>query len=156
MIDLVKKFFSSNREEPHASRTDITHDIRVATCALLLEMASIDGKFTNDEKKNILSILERDYDLSREYINELIKISENELKGSIDLWQFTNLINQNYSLEEKVNVLKMVWEIAYTDGKLDCHEDYLVHKISNLFRLNHKQLIDVKLEVLNKRKIEHH
>ena len=77
-----------------------------------------------------------------------MKSSKKELDGSIDLWQFTNLINENYSLEEKLDVLKMVWEIAYADGKLDCHEDYLVHKFANLLRLNHKQLINVKLEVL--------
>ena len=43
----------------------------------------------------------------------------------------------------------MVWEIIYTDGILDKHEDYLVHKLANLLRLSHEQLIEAKLKVLH-------
>ena len=77
------------------------------------------------------------------------RIQVKELKGSIDLWQFTNLINQNYSLEEKIRIIEMVWKIAYADGKLDKHEDYFLHKLSNLLRLTQKQLIEAKLKILN-------
>jgi uncharacterized tellurite resistance protein B-like protein len=42
----------------------------------------------------------------------------------------------------------MVWEIAYTDGKLDKYEDYLVHKLAKLLHLTHKQLIEAKLRVI--------
>jgi uncharacterized tellurite resistance protein B-like protein len=77
----------------------------------------------------------------------LLEASNEELKGSIDLWQFTNLINHNYSIEEKIRVVEMVWNVVYADGKLDKHEDYLVHKLATLFRLTHKQLIEAKLKV---------
>ena len=151
MIDLVKKFFNASKNEPQLqNREDITHDIRVATCAILLEMANIDGEFSDPERKNIIERLQKDYELSDEYVTELIKTSKQELEGSIDLWQFTNLINQNYTLEEKIRIIELVWEIAYTDGHLDQHEDYLAHKLANLLRLNHKQLIDAKLKILNK------
>ena len=41
----------------------------------------------------------------------------------------------------------MVWELAYTDGRLDKHEDYLVHKLAQLLRLDHRQLIEAKLKI---------
>ena len=71
------------------------------------------------------------------------------MNRSIDLWQFTNLINQNYSTDEKLQIIETMWKIVYADGRLDKHEDYLVHKLSNLLRLTHKQLIDAKLRVKN-------
>ena len=152
MIELVKKFFSketiATSTLPEPSR-DTSHDVRVATCALLLEMAHIDGEFSDSEKEQILQTLRDVYGLSQEAIAELLKAAEEELKGSIDLWQFTNLINQNYSLEEKVGIIEMVWRLAYADGTLDKHEDYLLHKMANLLRLTHKQLIDAKLKVLH-------
>ena len=43
----------------------------------------------------------------------------------------------------------MVWKIAYADGRLDKHEDYLVHKLAKLLRLTHNQLIDAKLKIIH-------
>ena len=148
MIDRLKKFFAkigsddSPRQETHSD-----HDIRVATCALFLEMANIDGEFSEMERRHVVSILKRDFGLSDEEAGSLLDASEEELKGSIDLWQFTNLINQNYSMDEKIRIIESIWEIVYTDGKLEKHEDYLAHKLANLLRLTHKQLIEAKLKV---------
>jgi uncharacterized tellurite resistance protein B-like protein len=149
MIELVKKFFSKESMSPMPEQRSVTsHDVRVATCALFLEMAHIDGEFNDSEKEQIIQTLKEDHGLSSEAVAELLKAAKEELKGSIDLWQFTNLINQNYSLEEKIRIMEMVWQLAYTDGTLDKHEDYLLHKMANLLRLTHKQLIEAKLKVL--------
>jgi uncharacterized tellurite resistance protein B-like protein len=113
-----------------------------------MEMAHIDGEFSDSEKEKIIQTLKEEHGLSEEAVAELLKAAKEELKGSIDLWQFTNLINQNYSLEEKIRIIEMVWQLAYTDGTLDKHEDYLLHKMANLLRLTHKQLIEAKLKVL--------
>ncbi|MBW1739931.1 MAG: TerB family tellurite resistance protein [Deltaproteobacteria bacterium] len=150
MIDLVKKFFGKVTKDGSADqKEEKSHDIRIATCALFLEMANIDGEFSESERENIISILKKDYDLSDEYAAALLEASNEELKGSIDLWQFTNLINQNYSMEEKLRIIETIWRIAYTDGKLDKHEDYLVHKLAKLLRLTHRQLIEAKIKVIH-------
>ncbi|MBW1742924.1 MAG: TerB family tellurite resistance protein [Deltaproteobacteria bacterium] len=146
MIDLVKKFFSQGPQDVATSKEGASpHDIRIATCALFLEMSYIDGEFSESERGYVISILKKDFGLSDEHVAALLEAAHCELKESIDLWQFTNLINQNYSLEEKLRIIETIWRIAYTDGKLDKHEDYMVHKLAKLLRLNHKQLIDAKL-----------
>ena len=151
MIDLVKKFFNkSSKENAETTETDVTHDIRIATCAILLEMANIDGEFSESEKDHILTRMRDDFQLSEDTASELMNAAQKELDESIDLWRFTNLINQNYSLEEKISIIEMIWNLAYHDGRLDQHEDYLMHKLQNLLRLNHKQLIDAKLKVIKK------
>ncbi len=149
MIDLVKKYFGRSARDEGDQDVDASHDIRIATCALLLEMANIDGEFSDSERNRIISILKRDYQLSEKHALELIKASNKELDGSVDLWKFTNLINRNYPLEEKIQIIEMVWEIAYTDRKLDKYEDYLVHKLAKLLHLTHKQLIEAKLKVIH-------
>ena len=54
MIDIVKRFFSKASAEVNgASNQNTKHDIRVATCALFVEIASIDEKFTEAEMKRI-------------------------------------------------------------------------------------------------------
>ena len=149
MINKIKKFFGKNANIDSGNQEKKnSHDTRIAACALFLEMASIDGEFSDIERDNILSILKKEYQLSDEYAVLLLEASKNELKQSIDLWQFTNLINQNYSKEEKIDIIEMIWNIVYADGKLNQHEDYLIHKLANLLRLTHKQLIDAKLKIL--------
>jgi len=146
MIDLVKKFFGKTaKDSPADQGKETSHDISIATCALFLEMANIDGEFSESERENIISVLKKEHDLSDEHAVSLLEASHEELKGSIDLWQFTNLVNQNYSMGEKLQIIETIWKIAYADGRLDKHEDYLVHKLAKLLRLNHKQLIEAKL-----------
>lgn len=147
MIDLVKKFFAKGeKRDPEKQVETSHHDIHIATCALLLEMSNIDGEFSDIEKENIISILKKNYQLSDENAAALLEASNEELENSNDLWRFASLINKNYSIEEKESIIEMVWRVAYADGHLDKHEDYLVHKLANLLRLSHRQLIEAKLK----------
>jgi uncharacterized tellurite resistance protein B-like protein len=153
MMDRLKRLFarSSGNDVPKRIETRC-QNIHVATCAVLLEMARIDSEFSEEEQESLVNILKKHYGLSNEDAEELIQASNKELEGSIDLWRFTHLINRNYTIEEKLEIIRTVWEIAYADGKLDKHEDYLLHKLAELLHLTHKQLIDAKLKVLEDRK----
>jgi len=144
MIDLVKNFFSTREKEQEGGE----HDIHIATCALLLEMSQIDGDFSEEERRRILSTVCRDFAVSDEVAKTLLEASQEELQGSRDLWQFTTLINQHYSEAEKIGIIETVWRIAYTDGRLDQYEDFLVHKLANMLYLQHHQLIDAKVKVM--------
>jgi uncharacterized tellurite resistance protein B-like protein len=149
MIDRFKKVFGDGHEEAHSKPQSREEDLRIATCALFLEIANIDEQFSDAERESILSILKSEYKLSDDDALELARTAMSELQGSIDMWQFTNLINDNYTEDEKVRVVELLWRVVYADGKLDKHEDFLVHKLATLLRLQHKQLIGAKLRVLH-------
>ncbi len=145
MIDSIKKFFGASKEENN--KEDAGHDTRVAAFALMLEMASADDEFSENEQNDIMEILKKEHGLEGDDAKALLEESKKKLDGSADLWQFTKLINTNYSKEEKIKVIEMVWQVVYSDGVLDKHEDYLVHKLGKLLRLSHKELIESKLKV---------
>jgi uncharacterized tellurite resistance protein B-like protein len=150
MIDVVKQFFGKAKAEvSRGANQNIEHDIRVATCALFVEIARIDEKFTDAEMETILAILKKKYGLSPDHADALIAEAEKELDESVDLWQFAKLINDNYSNEEKIEIIETLWRIVYVDGKMDQYEHYLMGKLQNLLRLTHDQLISAKLKVLN-------
>jgi len=147
MLNIAKKFFGifdMNGAKREGRPPD--SDLRVAACALLLEMSLIDGRLSETERGRILSILRQEYDLPDDEAESLMQKSRSELEESIDLWQFTNAINQYYSVEQKLHLTEKIWEIAYADGTLDQHEDYLAHKVAELLHLTHRQLIDAKLK----------
>lgn len=151
MIELLRKAFGKRRakESGESARADLL-DLRVAVCALFLEMARVDGEFSDEEKRRILSILKNDYHLSDKDASVLIQATNRKLEKSIDLWQFTRRINQCYSEEKKLGIIEMLWKIVYSDGNLDKHERYLVNKLSRLLRLSHEELIEAKTRAIGK------
>jgi uncharacterized tellurite resistance protein B-like protein len=152
MIDVIKRFFGKSPAagSPWDHRAS-SHDIHVAVCALCVEMARIDEHFSPEELKTVLSILKAKYQLSSDHAEALIASADKALEESVDLWQFARLINENYTPEEKIAIIEILWQIVYVDGKMDDHEHYLMNKLSNLLRLSHDQLIDAKLKVLKKK-----
>jgi len=148
MLDIVKRFFSKTPgSELGVADQNTAHDLRVATCALFVEMARIDQTFTEAEMESVLSILKEKYGLSGEHADALIAEADRELDESVDLWQFARLINENYSNDEKIKIVETLWRIVYVDGKMDQYEHYLMNKLKNLLRISHSQLIDAKLKV---------
>lgn len=149
MLSSLKRFFHGMGENTRRGNQPAkTYDLRVATCALFLEMAHIDEKFTPEETKVILHILKEKYDLSDEHADALMAEAETEREKSVDLWQFANLINENYTTEEKIEIIEMLWRIVFVDGKMDKYENYLMHQLESLLRLTNKQLMDAKLKVM--------
>ena len=97
MKDFFKKVFgeseSGTAESPGGGSSG--HDMRIATCALFLEIANIDNEFSDEERQSIIQILQQEFELSEAHAEELASEAAQELKGSIDLWSFTNLINDS-------------------------------------------------------------
>ena len=133
--------------KPKKNSTDSIkkHDIKTAVCALLLEVAHCDDEFTDDERALIIETVKNKFDLSKEEANQLIETAEKEREESVDLWHFTNQINENYSNDDKFELMEMLWEVVYADSKLDQHEDYILRIMHKLLRLDHRTMIAAKI-----------
>jgi uncharacterized tellurite resistance protein B-like protein len=71
-------------------------------------------------------------------------LAEQQRKQATDYFQFTSLINKEYSLEQKVRLIESLWKIAFIDGVLDMNEEYLVRKIADLLHVPHTAFIMAK------------
>ena len=149
MIDRLKKFFSKSPEGVvQDSEHKSEHDVLVAVCALFLEMARVDETFSPGEMETIVTILKEKYGLSPQHAEDLVAEAQKELDESVDLWQFSHLINMHYSEAEKQKILEVLWRIVFVDGKMDRYEHYLMKKLRTLLKLSHDQLIAAKFKVL--------
>jgi uncharacterized tellurite resistance protein B-like protein len=149
MIKKITAFFNAQMAPPRETKT-VERDERrliIATGALLLEMAQADSDFSDLEKENIIAILQQEYQLNPAESQKLLDLSRHELEESLDLWQFTNLINQNFSTDDKVRVLEILWHVIFADGRVDKYEEQLIRKVSFLLNLEHRHLIEAKLRV---------
>lgn len=142
MFDFVKNILGSG-EQKSSSAPDF--DGHVALCVLLLEAAYVDGECSEKEISQLKETLIEKFKIKAEDIEDLVANSGDTREESIDIFKFTRHMNNSFSKEEKIAVMESVWSILLVDNHLERHEDHFAHKLANLLRLNHKELIDAKL-----------
>lgn len=118
----------------------------VAAGVLLLEAAHIDNHCSTAELEHIVATLKERFALSEQCVADLLEMAHCGRQQAVDLWEFTNYVNQHFSLAEKVAVMEDVWRIILLDDQLDKHEDQYAHKLANLLRLSHEEMIEAKLK----------
>lgn len=147
MLDLKKILLKKDVIESDSHEKDEFERVQVATCVILLEVAKSDDEFSSIEEATITSIFKKEFDISAEAIEELMEIAKRKREDSADLWEFTHLINENYSTEEKKKIVEAAWKVIYADDKLDSYEDHFVHRLAKLLQLRHSDLIEAKLKI---------
>ena len=145
MFDIIKKVLGKT-VATGADAKDDTQSAHIALCVLLLEAAHVDGECSDDEKKHVVTTMTEKCGVSREEIDQLIASADKKRKESIDLFSFTRYMNNNFTKEERITVMESVWRIIHIDGRLEAHEDHFAHKLANLLRLTHKELINSKIK----------
>ena len=148
MLESIKRFFQSSMSpSPEAGKQESKKDLRLAACALLLELAYADSEFTSDEQAHLEAAMRRQFGLDAAEAEQLIALAEEARSEAVDLWQFTNLIAENYSLGQKMVLAEIMWGLVYSDGDLAGKEDYLMRKICNLLRLEPGYLAEARKRV---------
>jgi uncharacterized tellurite resistance protein B-like protein len=138
MFKSISEFFQNEIGKSGQTGIDETRRTRVATCALLLELAWADDDFSDEERKTVESTMRDRFAMDTEQVTELIRLAAAERKQSTDLYQFTALIREHFTKPETLGVV-------YSDGLLEAHEDAMMHKIGKLLGLDHRELIALKL-----------
>ena len=122
-------------------------DVRLAACVLLIEIAHADEDFTEDERQHLSSAVRRQYGLDEDEADQLLELAEQARASAVDLWQFTRLIKQNYSLGQKMVLAEVMWGLVYSDGELSSHEESLMRRVCHLLDLAPGYLADVRKRV---------
>ena len=128
--------------------------LQVSVCILLVDIAKIDGDFSSEEKKKILSILQNDFDVDEQNIDGMIAKAEDFLKKEDSIYDFTQVINKNLDNDDKYELLKNLWRLVYADHNKDIYEEHLVKKIAGLLDLDNRDVIAARLAVKDESKID--
>ncbi len=146
MINKIKDFFNKKTEES----VDSSHSVvNIATAALLIEVMTIDGKMDTNEIASINKNLSEILDISESEILELIELSQEEVADATSLYQFTKEINANFDLNQKLDLMTALWQVALADDYLDKYEESIIRKISDLIHLRHSEYIQCKSNARN-------
>lgn len=144
MLKAIKVFFDKLSENPEPSEADKQHAIHLAVAVLLVEMMRIDGNISNAEITALKKSLDTKFNLSDVEKEELMSLANQELDQAIDYYQFTSIINQHFDRSKKIKMIEELWRVAFSDGKLDSHEEHYIRKVNALIHVSHKDFMNAK------------
>ncbi|MCH8811290.1 MAG: TerB family tellurite resistance protein [Gemmatimonadetes bacterium] len=147
MLDAIRSFFGTSMAPESPEEEVGEQDVRLAACVLLIEIAHADEDFTEDERQHLSSAVRRQYGLDEDEADQLLELAEQARASAVDLWQFTKLIKQNYSLGQKMVLVEVMWGLVYSDGELSSHEESLMRRVCHLLDLAPGYLADVRKRV---------
>ena len=140
--DLLKKYTCTTQ----AQQLDREQALRTATVALLMEVARADHNIKDEERQAIQRIIERYYSVSAERAREIAVAAESHADDMTSLYPLTRLLTSECSVEERIVIVRLLWEVTFADGHVDKHEEHLVRKVADLLYVPHKQFIRTRLQ----------
>lgn len=138
MFDKLLSFFQQEEVKTE------THKPELAAAALLVEIMNADHSLSNEESDSIKSILFDTLFITAEVADELLATAKKQVNEATDLFQFTEVINTNYSAEEKVSLIESLWKVAYSDKQLDKYEEHMIRRIADLLYVSHSDFMQTK------------
>lgn len=145
MISKIKTFFSTHISDAANNKASGTGDpAQLAAAALLVEIMVTDHLISEDEETTITVLLENRFGLSAPEARELFGLARQEVAEATSLYQFTALVNEHFSMEQKFSLLTEAWQVALADGILDKYEENLIRRLADLLHIRHSQFIKAK------------
>ena len=143
MLASFKSFFSELLQTD-SEIIDTLDSKQLAAAALMIEVATIDENFDDTETRALTTELRRQFELDEDTLQQLVDRARAERNDSTSLYQFTRLVNDAFSQEEKCQLLLGMWRVAFADGSLDKYEEHIIRRISELIYVPHTDFIRTK------------
>ena len=141
LFELFKKLIEVPDDEPQDNNT-----IVLAAVSLMLEVARSDSGGEQVEHDLIRGILTNEFKVESELIDNLLEAGVEKVEDATDLFQFTQLINDQYSHEQKEGLIYAMWRVALADGKVQAIEDHIIRRVAGLIHVSHSDFIRLKLK----------
>ena len=145
MISRIQKFFQSSMSQTDEQLSD--HRLNMAAAALLIEIGRADFSLQPEEIEAITQSLQKTLDISDAESATLVSMAMEESESASSLYEFTKLIKDHYTPEQKQTLMEQLWRVAFSDNQLNKYEEHLLRRIADLIYLPHKDFIQAKHRV---------
>ena len=119
-------------------------EIELTASVLAYELARSDGEITEDELRVLMSEIQKIAKKVGKNKDEILKIVEVYSANSVSFHEFVEDINDNYSKQEKLDLLYFMWKMAYADNKLDVDEEKLIRRMAYLIKIKDIEVLKLK------------
>jgi len=145
LLNKISAFFERHLQPAGGVSAPLSHSQKhLAVSALLIEVAMADHVFDEREMRSLQHHLKQKFAITDSQITELIDLAKSESSEATSLHQFTSLVHQHCSAQEKFELLVSMWELAFADSELNKYEEYVIRKVADLIYVSHAEFIRAK------------
>ena len=137
-------FFKKKKEEKEKPK-----NLKLIALCLAFEVANADNDIDIQEKDLILEKIKESIDVTVLTEKEIFDVIQEESKKRVSFYDIIHDINQNLDQKNKVDVLKMLWEIAYADKVLDVDEERIIRRSAEMLGIKPSIVLQTKEEFKN-------
>lgn len=123
------------------------NELQLATAALMAHVAASDGNFCADERERLSDCMTEHFWLSSEDADEIIEQALAEKQEATDLYRFTRTISKELDQDGRQEIVRLLWQVAYADNRIDNFEANVLAKIAGLLGVTEQDRIQIKHEV---------
>jgi uncharacterized tellurite resistance protein B-like protein len=136
---------------PAADEGRVKHSFeerQLAAAALLVEAARLDQGFAAAERSRIEELVVERFGLAEDEAADLVGEAEQMASESVQWQGFTRAIKDGFDYDERVEIIEMLWEVAYADGELHDFEASLIRRITGLLYVADRESGEARKRVL--------
>ena len=146
MMQALKALFENPERDSTESRQRGLH---LAAAALMIETAQADLVQDAAEEEKLTQLLATSLQLGKEEVQQLVVAAAARVDEATSLYEFTRVINDHCSADQKLQLVGAMWAVAYADGNVDKYEEHLIRQIAELTYVPHSDYIHSKLAAQN-------
>lgn len=146
MFERIKSLLS---EQAQSTSEDGPDELHLAVAVLLVEAAQMDDQFDADERRTVAHLLARRFELSDETAEKLLQQAETKAQDSVELYTFTRTVKDAFAHEDRVELMQMLWEVAYVDGELHHYEANLMRRVAGLVHVSDRESGEARKRALD-------
>ena len=138
------RFFKKKEEKKEEPK-----NLKLIALCLAFEVANADNDIDVRERDLILEKIKESIDVSVLTEKEIFNVIQEESEKRVSFYDIIHDINKNLDKKEKVDVLKMLWEIAYADKVLDVDEERIIRRSAEMLGIKPSIVLQTKEEFKN-------
>lgn len=148
MLSKLQRFFNQYLSDDTASTIPLDHRLQLACAVLMVEMTQVDEQVKRREEAKLKQLLKQRFALNADEISSIIELAHNEKHAATDYYQYTSLLNNHYSQQQKIKLVEDLWSLAFADDHLDKYEEHLLRRLADLLHVPHKDFIRSKHKII--------
>ncbi len=145
MINLLKNILNS---QDSGQEKEDNKNLELL-CGLMIEAAYTDGSIDESELQNIKSSLINIFGEEPNNVELVLDAAIKNKNNAKSLHYYTSFINKNFSEENKLLLIEVLWKIVLSDGEVHDYESNLIRRLAGLLYIS-----DVKSGNARKRALD--
>ena len=134
-------FFKKKRVD---TEKEVPKNLKLISLCLAYEVANADNEIDTKERDLLLNLIKENTDVSLVSEKEIFQLIQEDSEKSISFYDIIRDINKGLNKEEKVDIIKMLWEVAYADNVLDVDEERIIKRSAEMLGIKPSMVLQTK------------